>query len=301
MNEKEISEEEYYANLFDRSSVLLTDNDRHNLRQGKIGVAGLGGVGCICAEMLVRLGVGTIGVADPEDFEPSNLNRQIFSNYSSAYLSSAPHCRNKAEIAGDRIREINPFCNVIIFSEGITVFNVRDFIRQYSVVVNQVDRESIKCLIHRIAKEERIPMVSASRVAGDGHRWSVRSKVWNYRDEPTLASFEETNHPSLASIKTELLTEEILKEYDAKVHARMQERWATVITGKDFKQYGINDAKNAQLAMRRSPDMFHKQTVLAPIANIAGAMASIDVFKLLTGHDTKTLAFNLWDGVCVDA
>ena len=71
------------------------------LARSRVLVLGLGGVGGAAAEMLARLGVGRLTLADGDVFSPSNLNRQL------GALSSTLG-RNKAEVWRERCLAINP-------------------------------------------------------------------------------------------------------------------------------------------------------------------------------------------------
>ena len=63
MNEKEL-----YDSLWNRSRLLFNDDNRAKLKQATVAIAGLGGIGCGIAEMLVRTGVGHFKLADPGSY-----------------------------------------------------------------------------------------------------------------------------------------------------------------------------------------------------------------------------------------
>jgi len=72
--------DELYRNIFSRNIGVFTDAEQEKLRLSTVAIAGVGGIGGLLAERLVRLGVGHIKITDPGTFEESNLNRQFSSS-----------------------------------------------------------------------------------------------------------------------------------------------------------------------------------------------------------------------------
>src|SRR5260370_19193132 len=64
-----------YEEAFARHQGLLTKADQVRLRQARVAIAGLGGVGGIHLATLARLGIGAFHIADPDSFEIANINR----------------------------------------------------------------------------------------------------------------------------------------------------------------------------------------------------------------------------------
>ena len=90
-----------YDEVTQRNIGLLTQEEQARVRALVVAVAGCGGVGASAAHFLARLGVGELRLADPETFEPSNINRQL-----AAYVDTIG--RNKAEAVAEEARRINP-------------------------------------------------------------------------------------------------------------------------------------------------------------------------------------------------
>lgn len=84
-----------------RTALLLNEDHLKKLRNSHVLQVGLGGVGGICAEMLVRAGIGKITVVDGDVVEASNRNRQIV-----ALMST--NGRAKTEAMAERLLDINP-------------------------------------------------------------------------------------------------------------------------------------------------------------------------------------------------
>ena len=97
------------VNLADNRNIgAISEEEQKILNSKTVFIAGCGGLGCYCADMLSRLGIGHLVLCDCDEFEPSNLNRQLYCNYKTcplilgcivclrplrAYLyPSSPHC-----------------------------------------------------------------------------------------------------------------------------------------------------------------------------------------------------------------
>ncbi|ANQ54650.1 MULTISPECIES: HesA/MoeB/ThiF family protein [Thermosipho] len=81
-----------------------------NILSKKILVAGAGGLGLTNLELLVRLGFKNIVVYDPKSIDPPDLNRQILFDYFDVN-------KQKVIIAKEKLKRINPNCNVEIFAQ----------------------------------------------------------------------------------------------------------------------------------------------------------------------------------------
>lgn len=88
-----------------RTIQMIGDEGMERLRAARVLVVGVGGVGSYAAEAIARAGVGTVTVCDGDEVAVSNLNRQLVA------LASTIG-KNKALVMADRIRDINPECNV---------------------------------------------------------------------------------------------------------------------------------------------------------------------------------------------
>ena len=117
------------------------------MKDKKVFVAGCGGLGCYEVELLVRLGVGTIVVADGDSFTESNMNRQL-------YCTPDTLGRNKAEVAGRRWPE-----TVKPVSCFITEGNASRLIAGCDVVIDALDSIDARRLLAGACEKAGIPMV----------------------------------------------------------------------------------------------------------------------------------------------
>src|ERR671923_399369 len=89
------------------------------LKNAKVLVVGAGGLGSPALMYLAAAGVGTLGIAEFDTVDESNLQRQIIHGQSDIG-------RSKAESAAASIREINPLVNVVIHNEALSNDNVME-------------------------------------------------------------------------------------------------------------------------------------------------------------------------------
>jgi molybdopterin/thiamine biosynthesis adenylyltransferase len=167
--------DEFYAALIDRNRPLISDDEQRRLQRSLIIVAGCGSVGGAAVEPLVRLGAENLVLAEPDDYDMHNMNRQ------SVRLQDLG--RNKAVVFQERMRDINPFARIEVETDGITDANVRDIVSRAAVVIDAVDVTTkkplaVKFALHEQAKRFRVPVVAGYDVAG------VQALLtYDYRDD----------------------------------------------------------------------------------------------------------------------
>jgi len=122
-----------YQGSFCRNIGIFTEAEQERLKKSTIAVAGMGGVGGLLAERLIRLGVGNIKITDLGSFEQSNLNRQ----FGSSMLSLE---RNKAEVVYKEIRDINPEAKISYSNTGIkSEADAIKFVDGCDLVIDEMD------------------------------------------------------------------------------------------------------------------------------------------------------------------
>ena len=129
------------------------------LRASRVVVFGVGGVGGYVVEVLARSGVGTIAMIDPDRVNLSNLNRQIVALHSTVG-------RLKVDVMEERIRDINPDCEVRKFPLFYLPENADEIdLAQYDYVVDCVDTVKAKLEIIRRCHRLQIPVISSMGAA----------------------------------------------------------------------------------------------------------------------------------------
>ena len=135
--------------FFSRNAGLISESEQEKLFQTSVAIAGAGGDGGLLAERLVRFGIGKIILADPETFEPANINRQFASGVKN-------FGRNKAEAVAEELLKINPAISVSIYNKGITKENVNEFVSAADVIVDEIEYSlpSLSVLLHRESRSQ---------------------------------------------------------------------------------------------------------------------------------------------------
>ncbi len=121
-----------YDKAFSRNIGWVTAQEQTILRDKRIAIAGMGGVGGIHLLTLARLGVGRFNIADLDIFEIENFNRQV-----GAGMSSIGH--SKVEVLARMALEINPEIDIRIFPNGVNADNLEDFFNDVDVYVDGLD------------------------------------------------------------------------------------------------------------------------------------------------------------------
>lgn len=142
----------HYQESFMRNIGIFTEAEQEQLKNSTIAVAGVGGVGGLLVERLIRLGVGNIKITDNGTFDQSNINRQ----YASSMLTLD---RYKAEVVNHEIKEIYPEANIYYDNNGITSeADAIQFVDGSDLVIDEMDygawKESI--YLQRAARKRDI-------------------------------------------------------------------------------------------------------------------------------------------------
>ena len=125
-------------NPFIRLQMALGEEALEKLRNSHVAVFGIGGVGSYTAEALARAGVGAITLVDNDTVGVSNLNRQLCALHSTLG-------QFKAQAMADRIRDINPDCNVRAICRLYTEEDKLHFFdTDYSYIADCIDLVSCK-------------------------------------------------------------------------------------------------------------------------------------------------------------
>lgn len=139
---------------FSRTELLIGEKGLKTLKQAKVAVFGIGGVGSYVAEGLARAGVGNLVLIDHDTIDITNINRQIHATYQTIGKS-------KVEVMKERILSINPEAKVEVYPIFYLPDTKKDIIEKtLDYVVDAVDTVSAKLAIIEKAKEKQIPVIS---------------------------------------------------------------------------------------------------------------------------------------------
>ena len=142
-------------NFSSRTEMMLGESGVKNLRDAKVIVFGVGGVGGYAVEALARAGVGHIELVDSDKVSISNINRQIIATHNTVGMY-------KTEAMRERIASINPdaevVCHSLFFDENTKA--IFDFTK-YDYVIDAIDSLSAKVELIASAYNAETQIISA--------------------------------------------------------------------------------------------------------------------------------------------
>ena len=144
------------TNWLERTELLLGSEKLDILRNARVLVVGVGGVGAYAAEMIVRSGVGHLTIADADNVSLTNINRQLVALHSTVG-------RPKCEILKERLLDINPELDINIVNRFIKDDETDALLdsNKFDYVVDAIDTLSPKLALIKGALDRGIPLVSS--------------------------------------------------------------------------------------------------------------------------------------------
>ena len=138
-----------------RTEALIGKSAVEKLKNSRVAVFGVGGVGGYVAEALARSGVGVIDLIDSDKVSVSNINRQIVALRSTIG-------KYKTEVMAERIKDINPNAKVNVYNIFYLDETANEFdFSAYDYIVDAVDTVSAKISIVERAYALNIPVISS--------------------------------------------------------------------------------------------------------------------------------------------
>lgn len=171
-----------YQLRFGGISRLYGNNGANALQQAHFCVIGIGGVGSWTAEAFARNGVGQLTLIDLDDLCVTNINRQIHALTETVGLS-------KVDVMADRIKQINPECQVNVIEDFVTLENVQSLLpSSIDYVIDAIDSVQVKCAIIAHCKRNKLPMITIGGAGGqiDPSKIAIADLSQTFQD-PLLA------------------------------------------------------------------------------------------------------------------
>lgn len=139
---------------FSRTELLLGEDGMEILKNSRVAVFGIGGVGSFASEALVRSGLGEIIIVDYDIIDITNINRQIHATSKTVGFS-------KVEVMKERLLEINPNLNIRAVKDIYKEENKdRLLSSDYDYVIDAIDMISAKINLIENCKRLNIPIIS---------------------------------------------------------------------------------------------------------------------------------------------
>jgi tRNA A37 threonylcarbamoyladenosine dehydratase len=156
-----------------RFELLVGSKNIEKISNTKVLVLGLGGVGSYALEAIVRSGVGSVVIVDYDKIDITNLNRQLMTNHNNIG-------RLKTEVWKERIKDINPNCNVEIVTKKLTKEDVYELFKyQINYVIDACDTLEVKKELILACHKNKVKLISSM---GTGNKFDpLRLKIMDIR------------------------------------------------------------------------------------------------------------------------
>ena len=139
---------------FSRTALLLGEDALTRLKNARVAVFGIGGVGGYTAEALARSGIGAMDLVDSDTISITNINRQIFATHSTVG-------QRKVDVAKARLLDINPHLVIRTFPVFYTPETADQFdFSQYDYIVDAIDTVTGKLCLAERAFLANVPIIS---------------------------------------------------------------------------------------------------------------------------------------------
>ncbi|QUH30482.1 tRNA threonylcarbamoyladenosine dehydratase [Vallitalea guaymasensis] len=143
------------SHAFSRTEMLIGKDGLQKLKNSKVAVFGVGGVGTYVIEGLARSGIGELILIDDDDICVSNINRQL-------HATTRTVGQAKVDVMKDRILDINNEAKVITYRELYNSHSADRLLSDdYSYVVDAIDMVSSKLDLIERCKKRNIPIISS--------------------------------------------------------------------------------------------------------------------------------------------
>ncbi|NMG35255.1 ThiF family adenylyltransferase [Azoarcus sp. TTM-91] len=146
-----------YNVAFSRNIGWFTEKEQAHLRQCRVAVGGLGGVGGSHLITLARLGIGKFTITDLDTFDWPNLNRQAGASCSTMGLP-------KLDVMARQVLDINPEADLKLMPNGLSLDNIDDFLDGVDLYMDSLDifALDIRRRVFARCRERGIPAVTAA-------------------------------------------------------------------------------------------------------------------------------------------
>ncbi len=148
-----------YKTAFSRNRGWVTGDEQQILRNKRIAIAGVGGVGGEYMITMTRLGVGKFNIADLDEFEVGNFNRQA-----GAFLNTVG--QHKALALEEQALSINPELDINVFTEGVNEECLEEFFDGVDLYLDGLDVYATKArsMVFAYCAKHNIPAITAAPI-----------------------------------------------------------------------------------------------------------------------------------------
>lgn len=149
-----------FSRRFGGVARLYGNTGAVRLREARVCVVGIGGVGSWTMEALARTGIGQLTAVDLDMVAESNTNRQI-------HALGDIYGKAKVDAMAERVGQINPDCRVTCIEDFVTAENLSEILHAgFDVVVDAIDQVKIKAAMIAHCHRQRTPIIVAGAAGG---------------------------------------------------------------------------------------------------------------------------------------
>jgi len=149
------------------------------LLNSKVLIVGVGGLGSPIAIYLAAMGIGKIGVVDKDFIEISNISRQIL-------FTTNDVKKNKSFIAANKLKSINPEIQIQSFNKKLTLKNIDQIAKNYSLIVDGSDNFRTRFLVNDYCLKNKKILISGAISKFDGQVYTFN---FSKKNSPCLRCF----------------------------------------------------------------------------------------------------------------
>lgn len=170
-------------NTFQRAELVLGTDTLQHIRNKKVIIFGIGGVGSWCAEALVRTGIEHLTIVDFDIVCESNINRQLMATSKTIGLK-------KVEVLKDRLLDINPDAKIVTIQKIYSTENFESFqLDSYDYIIDAIDTLENKIHLIQTATQTNAVFFSSMGAALKVDPTRVKTtEFWKVQGCPLAAS-----------------------------------------------------------------------------------------------------------------
>ena len=163
----------YYFKKYEKQIILkeIGFSGQKKIKNAKVLVVGMGGLGCPLLIYLANIGIQNIGIIDHDKIELTNLNRQIL-------FSEQDIGKSKVIQAYKKIRQIDKKIKIKIFKKKLEKENIKKIFKKFDIICDGTDNFETRLLINDYSKIMKKILISGAINKFDGHlfKFDFRSK-----------------------------------------------------------------------------------------------------------------------------
>lgn len=167
----------------------IGESGQLKLKNATVMIIGLGGLGNPASMYLAAAGIGKLVLADGDNIEISNLQRQVM-------FKTDEQGENKAEVAAQHLQENNPEVDIEVIDEMIDEETLDYYLSDIDLVLDCTDNLATRLLINRLCWQHKTPLVVGAAIRAEGQLLVVNSEVEDAACYQCLLD-ENTQEPEL--------------------------------------------------------------------------------------------------------